>query len=117
MRLDTSCAKCDNWAMRVKTILNEYGFGSARLNQYVEDQNKFTALFERRIKNNCIQHCFADLETSTKCRNYKDIKSIHDLEPYLQRDSHSSLRSVFTKLRLSSHRFMVERGRWMKPKV
>ena len=28
-----------------------------------------------------------------------------------------SLRSAFTKLRLSSHRFMVERGRWMKPKV
>ena len=29
MRRVTSCAKCDNWAMKVKTILNEYGFGSA----------------------------------------------------------------------------------------
>ena len=28
MRRDTSCAKCDNWAMKGKTILNEYGFGS-----------------------------------------------------------------------------------------
>ena len=39
MRRDTSCEKCDNWAMKVKTILNEYGFGSAWLNQSVEDQN------------------------------------------------------------------------------
>ena len=50
MRRDTLCAKCDNWAMKVKTILNEYGFGSAWLNQSVEDQNKFNVLFERRIK-------------------------------------------------------------------
>ena len=117
MRRDTSCAKCDNWAMKVKTILNEYGFGSAWLNQSVEDQTKFIVLFERRIKDNFIQHCFADIEASTRCRTYKDIKSIHDIEPYLQRDIHSSIKSAFTKLRLSSHRFMVERGRWMKPKV
>ena len=47
MRQDTSCAKCDNWAMKVKTILNEYGFGSAWLNQSVADQTKFIVLFER----------------------------------------------------------------------
>ena len=50
MRQDTSCAKCNNWAMKVKTILNEYGFGSAWLNQSVYDQNKFIVLFERKIK-------------------------------------------------------------------
>ena len=117
MRRGISCAKSDNWAMKVKTILNEYGFGSAWLNQSVEDQNKFIVLFERRIKDNLKQHCFADIEASTICRTYKDIKSIHDIEPYLQRDIYSSLRFAFTKLRLSSHSFMIERGRWMKPKV
>ena len=111
--LISSCNK----AMKVKTILNEYGFGSAWLNQSVENQNKFIVLFERRTKDNFIQHCFAEIEASTRCRTYKDIKSIHDIEPYLQREIHSSLRSAFTKLRLSSHRFMVERGKWMKPKV
>ena len=103
--------------MKVKTILNEYGFGSAWLNQSVEDQNKFIVLFKRRIKDNFIQHCFTDINASTRCCTYKDIKSIHDIEPYLQRDIHSSLRSAFTNLRLSSHRFIVERGRLMKPKV
>ena len=39
MRRDTSCAKCDNWAMKFKTILNEYGFGSTWLIQPVENQN------------------------------------------------------------------------------
>ena len=47
---DTSCAKCDNWAMKVKTILNKYGFGSAWLNQSVEDQNKFIVIFEKKNK-------------------------------------------------------------------
>ena len=40
-----------------------------------------------------------------------------ELLPYLQRYIHISLKSTFTKLRLSSHRVMVESGRWMKPKV
>ena len=31
MRQETTCAKCDNWAIKVKTILNEYIFGSAWL--------------------------------------------------------------------------------------
>ena len=34
--------------MKVKTILNEYGFGSTWLNQSIEDQNKYSVLFERR---------------------------------------------------------------------
>ena len=105
MHRDTSCAKYGNWAMKVKTILNEYGFGSAWQNQSVEDQNKFIVLFERGIKDNIIQHCFADIEASTTCRTDKYIESIHDIELHLPRDIHISLRSAFTKLRLSSHRF------------
>ena len=29
----------------------------------------------------------------------------------------SSLRIYFARFRLSSHRFLIERGRWMKPKI
>ena len=86
-------------------------------NSACRESKQFIVLFERRLKDNFIQHCFADIIASTRCHTYKDIKSIHDIEPYLQSDIHSSLRSAFTKLRLSSHRFMVERGRWIKPKV
>ena len=79
IRRDTTCARCDNRAMKVETILNEYGFGSAWLNQSVEDQNKSIMFFKRRRKDNVIQHCFADMEASTRCRTNKDIKSIHDI--------------------------------------
>ena len=41
-----------------------------------------------------MKHCFADIEANTRCRTYKDIKSTHDIEPYLQRDIRSSLRSA-----------------------
>ena len=61
--------------MKVKTILNEYGFGSAWLNQSVEDQNKFIVLCERRIKDNFIQHCFADIK---QVRDVAHIKILRD---------------------------------------
>ena len=54
MRRDTSYAKCDNWAIKVKTNLNKYGFGSAWLKQSVEDQNNCFVSFERRIKDTFI---------------------------------------------------------------
>ena len=69
-------------------------FGSSWLNQSVEDQNKFIVLFKKRIKDNSIKYCSVDIEASTKCGIYKVIKSIHDIEPDLQRDIHGSLRFV-----------------------
>ena len=67
--------------------------------------NKYIGLFERRIKDNFIQHCFADIEASTRCRTYKILRASTTSSP------------IYKETLLSSHRFMVERGRWMKPKV
>ena len=36
---------------------------------------------------------------------------------YLKCNIRSSLRIYFARFRLSSHRFLKERGRWMKPKI
>ena len=39
------------------------------------------------------------------------------MEPYLQRNINRALRIALTKLRLSSHKLLVERGRWLKLKI
>ena len=36
-------------------------------------------------------------------------------ELYLEMNINTRLRSCLTKLRLSSHKYLVERGRWLKP--
>ena len=37
------------------------------------------------------------------------------MEPYLQ--NNRELGQCLTKIRLSSHKFLVERGRWAKPQI
>ena len=48
---------------------------------------------------------------------YKEIKQSYKMELYLKCNIRSSLRIYFARFRLSSHRFLIERGCWMKPKI
>ena len=48
---------------------------------------------------------------TTDNRLYKHIKSNFEFEPYLK-ISNRALRTSLTKIRLSSHLFYIERGRW-----
>ena len=42
---------------------------------------------------------------------------MHDTEFYLRQQYNGHLRQGLSKIRLSSHKFFVEIGRWSKPKV
>ena len=64
-----------------------------------------------------MQSCHEDIQLSSRCRLYKELKDNHAMEPYLQRYINRVLRITFTKLRLCSHKLLVERGRWLKPKI
>ena len=48
---------------------------------------------------------------------YKEVKLSFSASFYVGINIHKYLRIYFTKLRLSSHKFLVERGRWVKSKV
>ena len=50
-------------------------------------------------------------QLSSLCRLYKELKDNHEMEPYLQRNINRALIITFTKLLLSSHKLLVERGR------
>ena len=63
------------------------------------------------------QHCLSEFKSSTRCRFYKEIKQVFTSEPYLANKMDKHLCSFYTKFRLSSHKLLVDRGRWMKPKL
>ena len=44
---------------------------------------------------------------------YKYLKPVYSMENYLKCNYHRDLRQYLTKLRLSSHKFLVEMGRWV----
>ena len=48
---------------------------------------------------------------------YKKVKLSLSVSFYVGLNIHKYLRIYFTKLRPNSHKFLVERGRWVKPKV
>ena len=106
-----------NWATKVRDLLFETGFGYIWNDQNVTDSKSFLQQFERRLIDMHIQQCYSDIRDSSRCRTYKEIKKSFGMELYLQDNISRQLRISFTKFRLSSHRLMVERGRWMRPKI
>ena len=64
------------------------------------------------------QQCFGEIRDSSRCRLCREIKFTFEMEPYLQNNCNRELRQCLTKnIRLSSHKFLVERGRWAKPQI
>ena len=59
-----------------------------------------------------IQDGFNDIQSSSCCRMYKEIKQVHKPEAYLTVNINHKVCTSFTKFRLSSHKLLVERGFW-----
>ena len=61
-----------------------------------------------------MQHCLSKINSSSRCRLYKELKQVLTPESYLSVRMDKKLRTSYTKFRLSSHKLLVERGQWMK---
>ena len=64
-----------------------------------------------------MQQCLGNINASSRCRLYQNLKEDFELAPYLRKNKNKDLRQCLTKIRLSSHKFFIERDRWLKPKV
>ena len=78
------------------------------------NEKVFLATFEQRLKDEIIQKCFSDIRDGDRCRLYKEIRTVFEFESYMNCNIRRDVRVCFTKLRLSSHTFLVERARWLK---
>ena len=104
------------WVTLFKQMLFENGFGFIWLEQNVDDENIFLRIFEQRIKDSYYQEWCSNINSTSDFRLYKKIKQSFSFENYLHMEN-SLLRTAITKIRLSSHLFYIERGRWSKPKI
>ena len=78
--------------------------------QLVHDERKFIKHFEQRCRDMYIQEGFNDIQSSSRCRMYKEIKQVHKPEVYLTIKINNKVCTSFTKFRLSSHKLLLERG-------
>ena len=101
------------WVQNVKNTLYKYGFGYVWENQnYIND-----IIFMHKFKETLID-CFwqnnnADINDLSQNRLYRHLCTTDSID-YLEQLPNNFLRIALTKLRLGSHYFMIERGRWRK---
>ena len=91
--------------------------GASEEQQSINDTQQFIVTFKQRCQDIYSQPCFSEIENSNRCRLHRIIKEVHDAEYYLRQKYNCHFRQGLSKIRLSSHKFVVERGRWSKLKV
>ena len=101
------------WASLVRDMLNKYGLGNYWVAQNVGDKKVFLEFFKRRMYDVFLQEWNASVSATSEARLFKHIKIDFAFETYLDVLC-KSLRIATTRIRLSSHMFMIERGRWTK---
>ena len=69
---------------------------------------------ELRLLDTYQQVCRADIANSNRCSLYYRMNREFVMASYLNKVHIQSHRRAMSKLRLSSHRLMIERGRWLK---
>ena len=106
-----------NWVSLLVKLLNESGLGYlwTEQNNLTEKNSYYIALFKDRIQDIILQEFNNDLNNVSNNRLYKHLD--HDFygKDYLRLIKQNHLRISISKLRLGSHNFMVERGRWTRP--
>ena len=101
------------WVSLVKGLLFRIGMGNYWVSQYVADEGNFVSLFRQRIRDIFLQDWKAAVDLTSNNRIFKHIKVEFRFELYLNIPN-KAFRIAVTKIRLSSHVFMIERARWNK---
>ena len=104
------------WATLVRDMLNTCGLGYVWMDQRVNDETQFIALFKERLTDMYRQQWWEEVELTSNNRLYKYIKTTIVHENYLN-VCFKSYRMALSRMRLSSHIFGIERGRWGKSRV
>jgi hypothetical protein len=104
-----------NWALLVKNMLFKNGLGFAWIQQYIHDENNFECIFRNRINDIFLQKCQENIDNVSDNRLFKSLDS--ECTYYLSEINDKHIRNAIAKIRLGSHNFMVERGRWQRPKL
>ena len=110
-------ANITNWVSLLRNMLMTRGFGDIWLQQYVPDNNNFVSLFTQRVSDIFMQQNTENIYNVSEHRLYKQFLNTTISTEYLHTIKEKYIRVAITRFRLGSHNFMVERGRWQRPKL
>ena len=99
------------WVSQIKSLLENCGFGYIWQQQAVANERKFLKVFKQRLMDMSMQEWSAQVNLTSDGRLFKHIKLSFQFESYLD-ITNKARRVATTRIRLSSHIFNVERGRW-----
>ena len=111
LKLNVESPEKVTWVSLLKKMLFEYGFGYVWMWQYVEKHSLFLKEFKNRVYDVYKQEWRMQVNETSENRLYKHVKDDFSFSPYLC-IVNKDIRKHISKLRLSSHLFLIERGRW-----
>ena len=85
--------------------------------QVLESDELFISKLKQRLEDQYLQSWHEAVDETSNHRLYKSLKTSFGMEKYLNCLEDNSLRIALSKIRLGSHNFMVERGKWGFPKL
>ena len=100
-----------NWAREIEHLLCQHGFAYAWFNQGVENEKLFLTLFSQRLKDNYLQHWYSSVETCSKLKIYRYIKTSYEKERYIDVLNIRKFRHCYAQFRTGVHDLEVEKGR------
>ena len=104
------------WVTLLKDMLFRYGLGHYWENQDFINPAIYCNAFQQRVYDVFLQEWQAEVDMNSNFRLYKCVIVTFRFENYLSMYN-MSFRIAITKIRLSSHLFYVERGRWGRKKI
>ena len=109
--LVNSASENKNWAKKVKTLLDTYGFSYVWHDPFSIDIFNFHRVFKQRIIDVFFQSWHNSISTSPSLHSYQYFKSMICYENYLDFVP-KKFRISLTQLRLSAHSLRIEAGRY-----
>ena len=98
------------WPIEIRTNLSEIG-----MMEYFLNNEQYNMIHDKAFQRMCDifhQNAFAEIKKETsKLRTYSYLKTTIGLENYLCTQKNTHDRIHFSKLRLSNHQLMIEKGR------
>lgn len=99
------------WLAKVKLLLERNGFAEVWCYPQSVNVELFIPVFKTRLIDNFLVELRGGLNTCTSMVLYRELKQCFEISPYLQKLCNRKLRNSLSKLRLSSHQLLIEKGR------
>jgi len=123
--LDMQASGIFTWTTMIKHILTKCNFSEIWNNGSVPNEKVFLRSLRHKLQDN---YCTSfkqnihndirkDSSANNKLRTYRTFKTDHKQEKYINTIKDSHIRSAVSKLRLSNHHLMIEKGRHLGLKL